>query len=47
MERRSQAGIVALGTTEQKLEVVFSLREGLLSSIASSPFIFTFRRVLG
>lgn len=46
MERRSQARFAALGRTEQKLEVVFSLQERLLSSIASSHFIFTFRKVL-
>lgn len=47
MERRSQARFAALGRTEQKLEVVFSLQGGLLSSVPSSYFIFTFRKVLG
>lgn len=47
MERRSQAWFAALGRIEQKLEVVFSLQEGLLSSLASSHLTVTCRKVLG
>lgn len=47
MERGSQVGFAALGRAEQKLEAVFPLQEGLLSSVVSSYFIFTFRTVLG